>query len=75
MRPTSQIAAPVHLRAAAAAAYCGLSKSTLDKYRLTGEGPVFLKLGRAVFYDIKDVDQWLLDHRRISTSDEGKLRP
>lgn len=30
----------------AAARHCGLSKPTLERYRLTGDGPAFLKIGR-----------------------------
>ncbi|MCP5381362.1 MAG: helix-turn-helix domain-containing protein [Kordiimonadaceae bacterium] len=57
------------LRAGAAAEYCGLSKSTLDKYRVTGEGPVYFKLGRAVLYKTDDLDNWINSNRKSSTSD------
>lgn len=56
-------------RTADAAAYCGLSKSTFDKYRLTGQGPAFLKLGRAVAYRVSDLDEWLESNRFKSTSE------
>ena len=47
-----------------AAAYCGLSPSTLEKLRSRGEGPVFLRLGkRAVGYEVDALDAWL-DARR-----------
>lgn len=52
-----------------AASYCGLSASTLNKYRVTGEGPVFHKLGRAVLYDICDLDIWLESCKRRSTAE------
>lgn len=52
-----------------AACYCGLSTSTLNKYRVTGEGPTFRKLGRAVLYDTLDLDLWLESCKRRSTSD------
>lgn len=51
-----------------AAQYLGLAESTLEKARLTGEGAPFLKLGRAVRYDRADLDAWLADRRRTSTS-------
>lgn len=57
------------LRTSEAAAYCGLSKSTFDKYRLTGEGPVYLKLGRSVVYDTSHLDSWLDSNRCRSTSE------
>ncbi len=53
----------------AAAAYVGLSASTLNKLRVFGGGPTFLKLGRRVVYDARDLDQWLSDSRRQSTSE------
>ena len=57
------------LRTKEAAAYCGSSKSTFEKYRLTGEGPVYLKIGRVVVYDRADIDAWLDSKKRISTSE------
>jgi len=68
---TDQTIQNQRLRTPDAAAYCGLSKSTFDKYRLTGEGPVFLKLGRSVVYDVSDLNIWLDSKRRSSTSDQG----
>ena len=55
----------------AAADYLGLSISTLNKLRVFGGGPVFLKLGRRVAYDVADLDRWLDTKRRRSTSDDG----
>jgi len=37
-----------------AAEYLGLSKSTLDKWRCYGEGPQFIKMGRAIRYRLSD---------------------
>jgi excisionase family DNA binding protein len=54
-----------------AANYVGLGKSTLDKARLSGNGPRFVKLGRRVLYDPTDLDAWLNQHRRSSTSDNS----
>jgi predicted DNA-binding transcriptional regulator AlpA len=58
------------LGAPEAAAYCGSSASTLAKLRLYGGGPVYVKLGRRVVYDVNDLDAWLASHRRASTSEE-----
>lgn len=55
----------------AAASHIGLSVSTLNKLRVFGGGPVFLKLGRRVAYDVVDLDAWLATKRRRSTSDTG----
>jgi hypothetical protein len=54
------------INTAAAAAYCGSSESTLSKLRIFGGGPVFVKIGRRVVYDIVDLDRWLAAHRRVS---------
>jgi predicted DNA-binding transcriptional regulator AlpA len=54
-----------------AADHVGLSVSTLNKLRVFGGGPVFLKLGRRVAYDVADLDAWLASKRRTSTSDDG----
>jgi predicted DNA-binding transcriptional regulator AlpA len=54
----------------AAAEYVGLSDSTLEKFRLTGEGPQFVRIGvRAVGYRIEDLDAWLAERVRRSTSE------
>jgi predicted DNA-binding transcriptional regulator AlpA len=65
------ISSPTRLPVSAAATYLGLSGSTLNKLRVFGGGPVFLKLGRRVAYDIADLDAWLATKRRTSTSDRG----
>lgn len=54
---------------AEAAAYVGLSVSTLNKLRVFGGGPAFLKLGRRVVYDSRDLNDWLECGRRRSTSE------
>jgi hypothetical protein len=59
------------LRPSEAAAYTGLSSSTLAKYRVFGGGPPFYKLGRRVVYDVRDLDSWVAERRRVSTSDLG----
>ncbi len=58
------------VRTPEAAAYCGLSASTFEKLRLTGDGPEFIRLGRrAVGYERDSLDAWLDSRRRRSTSD------
>lgn len=53
----------------AAANYVGLSVSTMNKLRVFGGGPAYLKLGRRVVYDALDLDAWLATKRCRSTSD------
>lgn len=59
------------LRTREAAAYVGLSPSTLEKLRLTGTGPLYSKLGKVVVYDPIDLDAWADARKRTSTSDAG----
>ncbi len=52
-----------------AAAYVRLGKPTLERFRLTGEGACYLKLGGAVRYRKEDLDAWLESRLMRSTSD------
>ncbi len=59
------------LRTPEAASYLGLSPSTLEKLRLEGGGPEFVRLGRrALGYDVAALDAWL-DKRRTETRQTG----
>ena len=63
---------PRVLRTPDAAQYLGLTASTLEKMRLSGNGPRFIRLGaRAVGYTIGDLDSFIEAGRRFSTSDSG----
>jgi excisionase family DNA binding protein len=55
-----------------AAEYLGLSKSTLDKLRVTGSGPIYIKLGSRVLYEEHDLDEYAAARRRASTSAPAK---
>lgn len=52
-----------------AAVYLGLSKSLLNKMRLRGDGPAFLKFGRSVRYDLAALEAWATSRTRKSTSE------
>lgn len=51
-----------------AAAYMRLGKPTLERFRLTGEGPKYCKLGGAVRYRRCDLEDWLESRLTSSTS-------
>lgn len=51
------------------ATYLDLSPRTLEKWRLNGGGPAYIKLGRAVRYRVSDLEAFLAERRRLSTSD------
>lgn len=59
-------------RTRSAAAYLGVAKNTLDKWRIAGKGPAFSKIGGAVVYDERDLDSFLIACRRTSTSEKGR---
>jgi hypothetical protein len=57
------------LRTPAAADHLGYSESTPEKKRITGDGAPFIRLGRAIVYDTRDLDAWLASRRATGTSD------
>lgn len=59
------------LNTKAAARYLGLSPKTLETQRSRGGGPPFVKLGSRVVYREEDLDRWLEERVRRSTSDSG----
>ena len=61
----------IYLTAREAALHLGLSTRTLDRYRVSGDGPVFLRFGGGVRYLREDLDDWARTRRRKSTSDDG----
>jgi predicted DNA-binding transcriptional regulator AlpA len=64
------------LRTPDAAKYIGLTASTLEKKRLTGDGPRFVRIGtRAVGYTVDDLDAYIEAGLRRSTSDPGQPAP
>ncbi len=53
-----------------AADYLTLSKPTLERWRLTGEGPKFAKMGDAVRYRQEDLDAFVSESI-VKTTAEG----
>ena len=51
-----------------AASRVRLSPVTLERLRLTGEGPVYAKLGKSVRYRASDLDDWVASRVISSTS-------
>ena len=45
------------------------SVRTLQKWRVTGYGPAFFKIGRSVRYKVLELDAWIESRRRSHTSD------
>ncbi len=63
-----------HLDTREAAAWLGLSPKTLERYRVSGEGPDFRRFGSRVRYLLADLEAWASARRRVSTSDSGRAR-
>lgn len=59
-----------------AARYMGMSKSNLEKLRVFGGGPKYLKLRHLVRYRPADLDEWMNERLVSSTSEQpgGGLR-
>ena len=53
-----------------AARYLGLSPKTLQRMRVTGEGPPYVKARRRVIYDRLDLDDWTAKRKRRFTGEE-----
>lgn len=51
-----------------ASRHIGLAVSTLEKLRVAGNGPPFVKLGRAVRYRLSDLETYLAERVVESTS-------
>jgi predicted DNA-binding transcriptional regulator AlpA len=50
-----------------------LSVRTLQGWRVSGGGPPFVKMGgRCVRYRARDIERWLEERLRASTSDSGR---
>jgi predicted DNA-binding transcriptional regulator AlpA len=46
-----------------------LSESALEKKRVDGSGPVFVKLGKSVRYEVSALDEWIAAGRHKSTAE------
>jgi len=53
-----------------AAQYLRCGVSTLNKLRVTGGGPVFVKIGARVLYEREALDRYIAKCRRKSTAED-----
>ena len=56
-----------------AARRVALSPRTLERFRVTGGGPEFVKMGHTVRYAVSKLDEWIQKCNRKSTSDDGRV--
>jgi len=64
---------PRYMTTKEAARYVALSPRTLEKYRRTGEGPIFRRFGGRVIYALDDIEAWANRSIHMSISDD--MRP
>ncbi|PZU29897.1 MAG: hypothetical protein DI584_01415 [Stenotrophomonas sp.] len=72
MTTTHRNSLPDRMTGQDAAAHLGLSKSTLEKMRVEGRGPRYLKLGGRCFYRRSDLDAYL-EAAIVETTDSRAL--
>jgi len=58
-----------HLNQTELADRWNISHRTLERWRWTGEGPTFLKIGGRVVYRLEDVEAFEAEQTRKSTAD------
>ena len=63
---------PVLLTVSEVAALLRCSVSSLNKWRLFGNGPTFIKVGSRVRYRLTDIALWVARESRTSTSQSSK---
>lgn len=65
---------PILLTERQAATILGFSIRTLQAWRVRGGGPAFIRISaRCVRYRIEDLQEWIEERVRISTSDDGSV--
>jgi predicted DNA-binding transcriptional regulator AlpA len=64
------------LTEAQAGSYIGYSQRTLAGWRYKGGGPVYIRVSAtSVRYRLSDLEAWIAERRRRSTSDFGPASP
>jgi predicted DNA-binding transcriptional regulator AlpA len=53
----------VFISTAQLSAWIGVSSITLNQWRARGQGPAFVRMGRTIRYDRRDVEAWLASQK------------
>ncbi|MGC2822973.1 MAG: helix-turn-helix domain-containing protein [Pseudolabrys sp.] len=56
-----------------AAALLRLSQRSLERYRVSGDGPTYVKAGRLVRYREQDLEKWIANRVVGSTSEPREI--
>lgn len=57
-----------HMNTKQVAERLGIHPQTLKNWRVTGKGPAYLHVGKAIRYREQDVDLWEKANRSVSTT-------
>jgi hypothetical protein len=60
------------VRQAEAAAYIKHAAGTLEKWRVSGRGPRYSKLGKIVVYDLDELDRFVEERTQRSTAENPR---
>jgi len=63
MSATSAKTTAAALSTQEAAAYSSIARATLKKWRATGDGPPYVRVGTKIVYLKEDLDEFLTSHR------------
>ena len=63
---------PLLLTTRAAAELLCLDQRTLERFRVAGTGPKFVKMGKCIRYRPSDLEAWLATRTVASTSEQPK---
>ena len=58
-----------YLNTRQAAAWLGIGPGTLNRMRVSGDGPRYIKIGRRVIYDRADLGEWVEERKRRFTGE------
>ncbi len=72
--PTAGAAPGALMDTVQAARFLNISERTAANWRVRGEGPAFLRVGRSVKYDPRDLEKFLSSRRFRSTSEADAAR-
>lgn len=62
------------LTTAEAALILKTNPRTLERWRSTGSGPVYIKVGRRAAYRLRDLERWLDAQSRTHTKEQPGVR-
>ena len=59
------------LTTAEAARLLGVDRRTLERWRVSGDGPPFIRVGGVRRYSVRDLTEWIEGQKARSTADLG----